>query len=615
MITPSGRRHRRDTASSVADMDEQRGPRTGPPEAWGPGGPPRWWRHGPPGWSRRAAERDEDLESARRARWPWPSTALLTAFVVIGSGFADHAQAGERAALDPWGRVLLFVTGALLLWRWRHPVAGRWAARWPPSWCTWGRLPVRPGVPDRRGGLLHRRRRRAPRTPPGRRWASCGRGTPLMAHLAVPLAAPCRGRRRVLERGTRRRHLGRGASLALSELARARREQWASERAERARADRRRADEERLRIARELHDVLAHSISVINVQAGVGLALLDSGPRAGAHRAHHHQGPEQGGARRGAAGARHPAHPRATPRALRPPASTGSPNWSNRRRSAGLTVDVEGKPPRLSPGTDLAAFRIVQEALTNVVRHSGSRARARPASAGDGSTAAAARSTTTAPRRAPTRAAAATGWPGCGSGRRLSVAPSRRARGPTAASASWPPCRSTWGTRHRRRTRRRRKGTTGDPRTARRRPVVGTGRFPRAAGRAAGHRGGRGGGRRRGGRARDPRTAARRRPHGHPHAPAGRPRRDPPGHRRRTAARREGGHAHHLRTRRVRLRGDPLRRLRLPGQGHRAGRTAARRTGGGRRRRAAVTRGDAPPDRRVRSPLQGARGGRRRWPG
>ncbi len=68
------------------------------------------------------------------------------------------------------------------------------------------------------------------------------------------------------------------AIVALSELARARREQWARDRAERAQAARRRADEERLRIARELHDVLAHSISVINVQAGVGLALLDTDP-------------------------------------------------------------------------------------------------------------------------------------------------------------------------------------------------------------------------------------------------------------------------------------------------------------------------------------------------
>lgn len=211
MITPSGRRHRRDTASSVADMDEQRGPRTGPPEAWGPGGPPRWWRHGPPGWSRRAAERDEDLESARRARWPWPSTVLLTAFVVIGSGFADHAQAGERAALDPWGRVLLFVSGALLLWRWRHPVAvlgGTVAAVLVYLGAGYPYGPVFLTVAVACFTAVVSGRRYAAWAAMGTLWA----GHLLLVHLLYRWLPPRRGRRGLLDRGDRRRHLGGGAA-------------------------------------------------------------------------------------------------------------------------------------------------------------------------------------------------------------------------------------------------------------------------------------------------------------------------------------------------------------------------------------------------------------------
>ena len=99
--------------------------------------PGRPLRHGPPGGIRRAHEDDGAHEAAgratdddggaadgqdRRSRWPWRSTVLLTVFVLVGSGFAEHAQEGERVALDPLGRVLLFLAGALLLWRKRHPV-------------------------------------------------------------------------------------------------------------------------------------------------------------------------------------------------------------------------------------------------------------------------------------------------------------------------------------------------------------------------------------------------------------------------------------------------------------------------------------------------------------
>jgi signal transduction histidine kinase len=162
------------------------------------------------------------------------------------------------------------------------------------------------------------------------------------------------------------------AIVALSELVRTRREQWARERAERAQAARRRADEERLRIARELHDVLAHSISVINVQAGVGLALLDTDPeqartalttiKAKSKEALDEVRQVLGALRTPGDAPRAPA-----------PGLDRLPELVQQAASAGLSVEIEGEPPTLPPGADLAAFRIVQEALTNVVRHSQSR--------------------------------------------------------------------------------------------------------------------------------------------------------------------------------------------------------------------------------------------------
>jgi signal transduction histidine kinase len=138
-------------------------------------------------------------------------------------------------------------------------------------------------------------------------------------------------------------------------------------------ATRRRASEERLDIARELHDVLAHGISMINVQAGVALELMD-------------EQPEQ--ARTALATIKQASKDalvevQAVLGALRqsgePAATAPTPSIANLdrllggARSAGLQVQAQvmGEPRVLPVGVDLAAYRILQESLTNVVRHAG----------------------------------------------------------------------------------------------------------------------------------------------------------------------------------------------------------------------------------------------------
>ncbi|WP_189590237.1 sensor histidine kinase [Streptomyces massasporeus] len=332
-------------------MDEQRAR----------GGSPRWWRHGPAWW---------DRWEGREPRWPWRSTVLVTAFVLVGSNFAAHGQQGERAELDLFARALLLVAGGLLLWRKRYPVAvvfGTAAAVMVYLGAGYPYGPVLFTVALACFSAIVAGHRRAAWAAMGMLWA----GHVLVAHWLFRWLPPS---------GDLAASWGEEivvatwvvAIAAVSELFRVRREQWVRERAERAEAARRRADEERLRIARELHDVLAHSISVINVQAGVGLALLDTDPeqaRTALTTIKDQSKEALGEVRQVLDTLRTPGD---APRAPAPGLDRLS-ELVEQAGSAGLTVDVEGEAPRLAPGTDLAAFRILQEALTNVVRHSGSR--------------------------------------------------------------------------------------------------------------------------------------------------------------------------------------------------------------------------------------------------
>ena len=158
-----------------------------------------------------------------------------------------------------------------------------------------------------------------------------------------------------------------------AEATRIRAERAAATRASRQLDQRRRQSEERLRIARDLHDVIGHHISLINVQASMGLDLMDSQP-------------EQA---RAALSAIKSASKEALEElrtmliTLRRDDDVASrspvpgldrlPELIELTRAVGLSVQVEvaGKAPLLPAAVQLAAYRIIQESLTNVARHAG----------------------------------------------------------------------------------------------------------------------------------------------------------------------------------------------------------------------------------------------------
>jgi signal transduction histidine kinase len=151
----------------------------------------------------------------------------------------------------------------------------------------------------------------------------------------------------------------------------------AIERAERAELTREvearaRVDAERLRIAREVHDTVAHAIAIINVQAGITAHVLDKRPEQAREALETIE----------RTSSRALEEMRTVLGVLRADGDARAPqpgldqvaDLAAKARAAGLDIDLDstGTPPVSLPGAvGRAAYRIVQESLTNVIRHAG----------------------------------------------------------------------------------------------------------------------------------------------------------------------------------------------------------------------------------------------------
>ncbi|HVX32621.1 MAG TPA: histidine kinase [Solirubrobacterales bacterium] len=309
---------------------------------------------------------------ARRSGRPWCSwrgrdavVALGVLAIQVGATHAAARHQPDRAALDAWGYALLAAGPAALLFRRRWPLQvlgfvfaatlAYWLLDYPRGpnfvalivafvtvamrgyrWVAWGTLAV--GYVGFLGlGAL------------------TGVDEPRLGD-AIGLAAWLL------------------ALAAVTELVRSRRLRAREARRTRRQESLRRVGEERLRIARELHDVLAHNVSLINVQAGVALHLLQKGDGGATDVEPALTAIKQASAEtlremRSVLGTLRQADEEA-PRAPEPGlADLGA--LVGRMRDAGVAVDltVTGERRDLPGSVDLAAYRIVQEALTNVARH------------------------------------------------------------------------------------------------------------------------------------------------------------------------------------------------------------------------------------------------------
>jgi signal transduction histidine kinase len=304
------------------------------------------------------------------ARWPRAADAALAVAVFLATVFWDSDAPGDSVVFRPVGdvpvpAVLAFaVASAALYWRRRAPlvVLGVALAAWVAT--------IGSGYADL-GGVTIVALYSLGRYGTADRWAHAGVAAAVAVVGVDILTGPAPWGEAVFGGVVLfvAWYVGRRLRLRAERAAELQREQAAEAR--------RIVIEERARIARELHDVVAHRVSLMTVQAGAAKAVAAEDPE-GARRAM--AAVEEAG-RQALEELRHllgVLRPETDLDGLGPqPGLADLPRLVEQLREAGVEVSLatDGVPAGLPARVDLFAYRIVQEALTNVLKHAGPGAR------------------------------------------------------------------------------------------------------------------------------------------------------------------------------------------------------------------------------------------------